>query len=809
MHADQLPWIRRYGRTLAISVAVVALTMPAASSQANASVAQAARVTPSPSATGTPSPSASATPSPSAAVTPSPSAAVTPSPSAAATPSPSASVTPSPAATASAGARAGPGTKQVSYQGYTFDVPRTWPVISLAQQPNTCVQFDRQVVYLGTPGANQDCPSLLIGTTEALLVAPGAGTAGPSSVEDPVAQQITVVAPRIQITATFDTDPGLIYRILASASLPAPTISVPNPAASQAADGPQFPRVDPPALPANVANFTGRGFDTCAAPSKSYMRAWRRHSRYRAIGIYIGGSNRACFQRNLSARWIRTEAAHGWRFFPMYVGPQAEFRQLRKPVRDGRRAANDAVVQARRLGFGPRTPIYYDMEAYPVHRTGEVLRFLTSWTKRLHRLGYKSGAYSSSGSGIVDLARAYRNHRYKMPNVIFDALWNGSRNTRDRALRKGEWDGHRRMHQYAGNVTQTFGGDTINIDKDFLNVRLPTPGGAHQSSRAAAQPDGTVDVFYRGTNHKLWHAGPLSKAAAGGVASADLGRKTAAQPTAVSPVPGALDVFYEGAGRRLWEVSRRAGRGWSAPRMISRMGRLGSPPAAVAQPNGVIDVFWKGSDGDQLWHGQYSPGKGWKGPQDLRGRLASGPAPVESSPGTVQVFWKGKNGALWHVIRRPGRNWTRPRSLGMGQLGGAPQATARATGAIDVFWRGSGNNRLWSAAFRPGHRWAGPLSLHGHLASIPFPLLSAGGRVHVFWKGTDHQLWQVSRGPKTGWGRPYRLRMGRLRAGPFGAIGPGGKSEVFWRGKAGHLWFAEQASGSSWIGPRNLGGHVA
>jgi hypothetical protein len=122
------------------------------------------------------------------------------------------------------------------------------------------------------------------------------------------------------------------------------------------------------------------------------------------------------------------------------------------------------------------------------------------------------------------------------------------------------------------------------------------------------------------------------------------------------------------------------------------------PDGPARQPSGsgraaqrVIDVFWKGSDGDQLWHGQYSPGKGWKGPQDLRGRLASGPSPVESSPGTVQVFWKG----------------------------------------------------------------------------------------------TDHQLWQVSRGPKTGWGRPYRLRMGRLRAGPFGAIGPGGKSVVFWRGRQG------------------------
>ena len=102
----------------------------------------------------------------------------------------------------------------------------------------------------------------------------------------------------------------------------------------------------------------------------------------------------------------------------------------------------------------------------------------------------------------------------------------------------------------------------------------------------------------------------------------------------------------------------------------------------------------------------------------------------------------------------------------------------------------------------------GPLSLHGHLASIPFPLLSAGGRVHVFWKGTGHQLWQVSRGPKTGWGRPYRLR----KAGWGRAIRchrPRREERGVLAGKAGHLWFAEQASGSSWIGPRNLGGHVA
>jgi hypothetical protein len=83
------------------------------------------------------------------------------------------------------------------------------------------------------------------------------------------------------------------------------------------------------------------------------------------------------------------------------------------------------------------------------------------------------------------------------------------------------------------------------------------------------------------------------------------------------------------------------------------------------------------------------------------------------------------------------------------------------------------------------------------------------GRVHVFWKGTDGQLWQVSRGPRAGWRRPSGLRMGPVRAAPFGISGHGGKSELFWRGRAGHLWFAAQQRGHGWSGPHDLGGQVA
>ncbi len=779
MLADRLRWLRRHGRRLAIGLTVTALAVPAASGDAAASGQQAANAR-----TGLSGQAGAGGPLAQAALA---------------------------------------GLKQVTYRGYTFRVPRSWPVIYLARRPRTCIRFDRHVIYLGRSGANQDCPSWLIGSTEAMQLAPVAGRTYYASVENPISRQITVSAARIRVTASFAADPTRIYRILASAGLPAPVIVNPNPnpnprrvrrganpRALSAADSAQFPRVDPPELPANVANFRGRGFDACTAPSRSYMRAWRRHSPYRAIGIYIGGRDRACGQRNLSARWIRHEAAAGWRFFPMYVGPQASFNQLKSPVREARRAARDAVAQARRLGLGPRTPIYYDMEAYRPRRTGEVLKFASAWTRRLHKLGYRAGIYSSSRSGIVDLARHYRSRHVKMPDVIYDALWNGSRNTKDRFLRNWQWGRHQRLHQYSGNVTQTFGGDTINIDKDFLNVRLATPGGTRQASRAAAQPDGTVDAFYRGADRRLWHIGPLSGAGSGpaGAVPADLGGTLVTQPTVVSPIPGALDVFYQGPGHALWEEARKAGRPWSAPKKIGRMGALGSPPVAVAQPNGVVDVFWRGSADNHLWHGQFSPGQGWKGPQDLRGSLSSDPSPAESSPGTVQVFWKGSDRALWHVVRRPGRSWTRPSSLGMGPLGGAPRASARRGGAIDVFWRGFGNDRLWSASFAPGRRWSGPRELGGELASAPFPLMSAGGRVHVFWPGTDHRLWQTSRGPRAGWRRPVSLHMGPLRGGLFGVVGRGGLSEVFWRGRGGHLWFAAQRRGGGWSGPHDLGGHM-
>ncbi len=663
--------------------------------------------------------------------------------------------------------------KPVSYRGYTFEVPAAWPVLNLTRHPGTCVRFDMHAVYLGTPGANERCPSWLLGSTEALVIQPGARHARRTSVENPVANLISVRAPRIKVMATFNTDPTVIYRALASAGLPAPTIEVPNPdrLTPRSADGRSAAQaitvagrsggaspagafgVSKPALPALVANDRGLGFDSCAAPSASFMAAWRRYSPYRAVGIYIGGSDRACDQANLTAGWVRAEAAAGWRFIPMYAGPQASFGQLKSPARQGTAAARDAAVQAQRLGFGPRTPIYYDMEAYPNADTLPALRFLAAWTSELHRLGYKSGVYSSSDSGIVDLARHYRPGRFAAPDVIYDALWNGLRNTSDSVYGRGEWAGGRRLHQFSGNVFQTFGGDTMNIDQDYLDLTLATPGGTKQAAPGAAQVHGHVAVFYQGADHRLWEESRTGK---GGWRRTDLGGHLTSDPTVVQVDTAELDVFYRGRGGYLWQ-RRRTASGWQRPRRLTLMGSLGGGPRAVAQPNGVIDVFWKGSNDDHLWHGQYSPGQGWTGPQNLHGSLASWPYPAETRSGQVQVFWKGTDGDLWHVVRSLGLSFTRPVDLGMGPLGGAPHAVALPSGEIDVFWQGQTKPpAIWAAVLR-GRHVRGPSRQGGRVSGQPWPVVAAGTE-RILYRGGDGRLWVLSRRPGGRWAPPSLAR---------------------------------------------------
>ena len=601
----------------------------------------------------------------------------------------------------------------MAYRGYTFTVPRTWRVIRLAAHPHSCVRFDRHVLYLGTPGRNQDCPSTLIGTTEALLVQPRAARATAAATMYPVDREITVTTARIMVTATYSTDRALVHRILASASLRAMvrgtrrTMAAPDlgsrrrPGGVRAEDG-----------AGQRDRLHREGFDACTAPSAATMATWLRLSPYRAVGIYIGGSDRTCAQAALTASWVSQQQAAGWRFMPIYVGPQAGFGELNSAAGAAGQAvsaAQDAVSQTRQLGFGPGSLLYYDMEAYPARLNGRVLRFLTSWTNELHTLGYSSGVYSNSLSGIRALASNYTNAADTMPDVIYDALWNGTANTLDPILSSTQWAGRHRVHQYQGGQNVSYGGDSVNIDKDYLDVQQEVTGGSLQASQAAAQSAGDVEAFFKGTDGKLWH--DWYAPGSGWHGPVSMGGSLATQPSGVASVPGNVAVFAKGRNGRLLEASYAPGTNWSRLRRL-KMGIIGSKPAAVAQANGQIDVFWRGSSDHHLWQAQHRPGKGWSKPHDLGGHLASAPAPAVSGNGALTVAWRGTNGHLW-VIRGSGRSWGKPVDRGMGKLGSAPAVTGLASGLVTVFWAASSHHGVWHITYTPGSGWSKATELRG------------------------------------------------------------------------------------------------
>jgi hypothetical protein len=228
--------------------------------------------------------------------------------------------------------------------------------------------------------------------------------------------------------------------------------------------------------------YIGLGFDSCAAPNTGQMGAWLS-SPYHAIGIYLGGANRACGQPNLNAGWVNTVSNEGWRLAPLYVGLQAPcnggFADLSwdpfAAYAQGASSADDAVNHAGILGLGGGTPIFLDMEAYAIGGSCSqaVSGFVNGWVVELHNQGYRAGFYSSGASGITDQVNDAFFPGYHSPDIIWFASWNGNSSVwGDRYVPNSMWTSHQRVHQYQGGHDESYGGVVLNIDNDAFDAFL-------------------------------------------------------------------------------------------------------------------------------------------------------------------------------------------------------------------------------------------------------------------------------------------------------------------------------------------------
>ncbi|MET3962266.1 hypothetical protein ABIE44_002200 [Marmoricola sp. OAE513] len=273
----------------------------------------------------------------------------------------------------------------------------------------------------------------------------------------------------------------LVSTLVAAGAIVAVTTFRPDPENTASATNPITP-----------GNFTGYGFDQCEAPSQAKMTAWRKSSPFRAAGIYISGSLRYCQKQTyLTPTWVSTQLAAGWKLLPIHLGAQASCTtrdryqknkisssstdDYAKARAQGRSEAKIAVAAAQRLGIVPKSTIYYDLEAFNPKIASckwSSLWFLAAWTNQLHSLGYVSGVYSSAASGmkVLDDARVTPGNRIALPDQIWIADWNNKADVKSTYIRSDGWPGAR-IHQYQGGHNEKWGGVTINIDRNYLDLR--------------------------------------------------------------------------------------------------------------------------------------------------------------------------------------------------------------------------------------------------------------------------------------------------------------------------------------------------
>ncbi|WP_217242392.1 glycoside hydrolase domain-containing protein [Streptomyces sp. AC555_RSS877] len=221
--------------------------------------------------------------------------------------------------------------------------------------------------------------------------------------------------------------------------------------------------------------YTGRAFDTCAAPSLAAMKAWHTGF-YGAAAVYIGGKNRGCSQPNLTASWVKSVSTVGWKLIPLYVGAQPPCQTGSSPEKItastaaslGAGDAADAVAKASALGMKAGSPVFLDMEPYDITNTAcndAVLTYVRAFDKALRAKTYRTGYYGFTGSSAKAIAKA--TDKTDLPGNMWYALWDKQNTTTaDWPFGATQWTNHSRGHQYMVNSKESRGGYTITVDRD-------------------------------------------------------------------------------------------------------------------------------------------------------------------------------------------------------------------------------------------------------------------------------------------------------------------------------------------------------
>jgi hypothetical protein len=218
------------------------------------------------------------------------------------------------------------------------------------------------------------------------------------------------------------------------------------------------------------------GWDACGIGSTANADAFWVNTPYWNMGLYLGGSSYGTGCTRWSSSQVSTLRSQGWKFMPLWVGPQAPCTGFSSrfsydgstAFAQGRNEALTVYNVISQLGWDTtNAPVIYDLEAFDTTNSSCVnaaKQFISGWTYQMHIApAQKAGVYGSSCAS--DLA-AYASVAY-VPDFIDGANWSGVKSTATIAcVPSGYWVYHQRHKQYRGDHYETWNGVTLNVDSD-------------------------------------------------------------------------------------------------------------------------------------------------------------------------------------------------------------------------------------------------------------------------------------------------------------------------------------------------------
>jgi peptidoglycan/xylan/chitin deacetylase (PgdA/CDA1 family) len=222
-----------------------------------------------------------------------------------------------------------------------------------------------------------------------------------------------------------------------------------------------------------------------------------------------------------------------------------------------------------------------------------------------------------------------------------------------------------------------------------------------------------------------------------------------------------------------------------------------SAVALVADTGGFDHAFYRGQDG-AVYQRTFRDGV-WSAETGIGGEIVGAPAAALAGA-TLVVAARGSDGALWLRTQDQG-TWGPWESLG-GVLAAAPAVIGDPTGRIDVFVRGI-NNQIYTRARPPGGSWSSWASIGSGAASGPAAVRVGAGGIEVYVARTDHTIWGSSRSA-AGWSAWQPLG-GVSHSAPAATSNPkSGTVSVFVRGTNNMLYLKQRKAGT-WTGWQRLG----